>query len=1032
MAAAAAVEVGVVYRVERAFTSGADDEIDLKPSAKVMFVAVKACARIIKDQAPEGAFLMRIPDKRSEGYAISVKMGSRRGSMARRHNRQRAGLDQLFKNTERRDSGASSTQPLEREGSRRPDGVRSSPFVTTAEADALDHAKATGNMSLAAIAALAHKDGSYVTLAELQAITADTMTDHQLHCLCAGQSVFFERKTMREISKVVKAKARAELQARLDKRPNISIYEEARAWAMAQGDVTPQAVSAGEQDEFEPASEPPTRPGSAMSSGPAVVHGAGPTVAPSFLSSPEGSPPATTMATFHIPPPPSTPPPPNDNDVALSYGTPLVEVAPGLDAPRRTSFSWSMLANNAPTVRNTDSTSQDHVNPSAIEREEDVAIPPPPAFDDPSQDVDMYTDTVVPPRSEPLFLDARGDFDVFAMAYALDSSLPTMAPTPNDIAELSTVRRSSSYRPTSASTPRKPSGQRFGRRPSSIADPTEPADHGPSSMPDVHDNDLVLAPMPSRASLLEADLDARRRSQAGLRQRLKSSDDFVGRARWNTLSEREEEETRSHDAKAEASRTFEYVHLLCADSVKVRARRDLLQHTKATSPLHTASVDEVLHVESADSAAVKAVLDVMERLDANDLLPTPPDDQPLLVRVAHAWPLRLWPFCSEHGLALVQDAIIDTVVADLHVGNALYYFELASRLGLTEIQDAAQRLVETFPSVIFTQPGAFNVSEQCLARLVQSDLLALSEVAVWHLVTQWGLFHAGISRTDCLSPQVNWTTQSSSAEALGQDQHMRAVAVEGARDLLGLSDSAQDLLRQSLAGILGKLRLLVLEEAFCHEVVFASNLLGPELTQEVQDHHTGRVGLPVDHIYLRPRLGMHPFAQSAILSEEQGRMLHSWAGQPHLKWRRLFSAHAASVNPEDAGFAADDFNSLCGGRRPTYVVIEATNGLVFGGYTPCAWHVRDERHLPLAYAPLSVRSQGHRDAAYHVRLLNQAGLNSFLFSLVNTRQTAPQRAFAIDPGAAVRPAVHTGPHFGGASHLLPDLCVGNGCTETTG
>ena len=78
---------------------------------------------------------------------------------------------------------------------------------------------------------------------------------------------------------------------------------------------------------------------------------------------------------------------------------------------------------------------------------------------------------------------------------------------------------------------------------------------------------------------------------------------------------------------------------------------------------------------------------------------------------------------------------------------------------------------------------------------------------------------------------------------------------------------------------------------------------------------------------LEPR-SVVPFAESTILSEEQGRTLKSWMEET--RFALLFRASRD-------GWAAADFHSCCDERGPTVTVVKSGD-YIFGGYADKSWN----------------------------------------------------------------------------------------------
>lgn len=84
---------------------------------------------------------------------------------------------------------------------------------------------------------------------------------------------------------------------------------------------------------------------------------------------------------------------------------------------------------------------------------------------------------------------------------------------------------------------------------------------------------------------------------------------------------------------------------------------------------------------------------------------------------------------------------------------------------------------------------------------------------------------------------------------------------------------------------------------------------------------------------LQPRLLQNLFPGSAILKNDKLHLqttLNAWYGVPKQNWRLIFRASANA-------FSATAFHRFCDGIAPVFVIAQATNGYISGGFTDVPW-----------------------------------------------------------------------------------------------
>lgn len=84
---------------------------------------------------------------------------------------------------------------------------------------------------------------------------------------------------------------------------------------------------------------------------------------------------------------------------------------------------------------------------------------------------------------------------------------------------------------------------------------------------------------------------------------------------------------------------------------------------------------------------------------------------------------------------------------------------------------------------------------------------------------------------------------------------------------------------------------------------------------------------------LQPRLLQNLFPGSAILKNDKLHLqttLNAWYGVPKQNWRLIFRASANA-------FSAAAFHRFCDGIAPVFVIAQAVNGYISGGFTDVPW-----------------------------------------------------------------------------------------------
>src|SRR5690606_5344295 len=72
------------------------------------------------------------------------------------------------------------------------------------------------------------------------------------------------------------------------------------------------------------------------------------------------------------------------------------------------------------------------------------------------------------------------------------------------------------------------------------------------------------------------------------------------------------------------------------------------------------------------------------------------------------------------------------------------------------------------------------------------------------------------------------------------------------------------------------------------------------------------------------------FTGTTLLNSIQCNLLIKWLGTPRRSWKLAYKA-------TKDGWSSYDFHRLMDGKGENIVVIQSTNGYIFGGYTPISW-----------------------------------------------------------------------------------------------
>jgi hypothetical protein len=187
-----------------------------------------------------------------------------------------------------------------------------------------------------------------------------------------------------------------------------------------------------------------------------------------------------------------------------------------------------------------------------------------------------------------------------------------------------------------------------------------------------------------------------------------------------------------------------------------------------------------------------------------------------------------------------------------------------------------------------------------------------------------------------------------------------------------------------------KMFRLILEHLRTNELISVSSLTEGEVN---------KLKKCIDYFQLDPDIiDRTGFGVSVIVTNKTLQCkLEEFYENPQQKWQLLFRA---SVD----GFSCAKFHEKCNGKGPTMTIVKASNGNIFGGYTPISWH-----------------SNG--GYSWDNR--------TFLFSLVNQSGILPTKFLNNGPNHGNTYSIHGnagyGPTFGGGH----DLHICNNPNSTT-
>ncbi len=128
---------------------------------------------------------------------------------------------------------------------------------------------------------------------------------------------------------------------------------------------------------------------------------------------------------------------------------------------------------------------------------------------------------------------------------------------------------------------------------------------------------------------------------------------------------------------------------------------------------------------------------------------------------------------------------------------------------------------------------------------------------------------------------------------------------------------------------------------------------------------------------------------SKVLTDSEYQTLRRFVGEDQWKELELKLLYRGSRD----GFAAADFHRLCDGKGPTLTIVQTPQGWVFGGYASSSWNSTTGGFV--------------------------SALDSFLFTLRNSRNLPPQKFTLKEPASPMYCHANYGPTFGAGR----DLCV---------
>eukprot|EP00045_Choanoeca_perplexa_P012915 m.143845 g.143845 ORF g.143845 m.143845 type:complete len:753 (+) comp16178_c0_seq3:44-2302(+) len=215
-----------------------DEELPILAPLRLDYTFDKRAARAILVKVTDGSV------EPSDGLLdVEEEDSARRGSVRRRQKRERARASAPFEEDAAAkaaakaeadaaaEAEAAAIEAARREVTETGGVAKAKPppdtgYLTSVEVEALQRAKDTGYFSLAAMSALACKDGGYLTLTEIKSATAQYLTIEDMQAIVAGEEVCLDRGALRNISKAIKSDSRAKLDERLGKRPAVHVYEQ--------------------------------------------------------------------------------------------------------------------------------------------------------------------------------------------------------------------------------------------------------------------------------------------------------------------------------------------------------------------------------------------------------------------------------------------------------------------------------------------------------------------------------------------------------------------------------------------------------------------------------------------------------------------------------------------------------------------------------------------------------------------------------------------------------------------------------------